>query len=98
MFHIFPHWNITYLYGIYLHVLYEGACSATQNEFRLVKYLLDPNRYDTNVLPTDDPDEPVLVKVGLALNQIIDLVSSNIFLSLINLKLLIARLRGKKSP
>ena len=55
---------------------FEGMCSATKDEVRLMKYLLHPNRYDTNVLPTEDIEKPVLVKIGLALNQIIDLVSS----------------------
>ena len=51
------------------------ACWAKNGELSLVKYLLDPDRYDTNVLPTDDPNQPVVVQVGLSLNQIIDLVS-----------------------
>ena len=53
----------------------KGVCSGTMEELRLMKYLLDPVRYDTNVLPSADLNSPVLVKVGLALNQIIDLVS-----------------------
>ena len=52
----------------------SGACWATNDELRLVKYLLDPDRYDTNVLPTDVSEEPVPVRIGLLLNQIIDLV------------------------
>ena len=44
------------------------------DEYRLVTDLLNPSRYDANVLPTANISEPVVVKVGMALNQIIDLV------------------------
>ena len=47
----------------------------------MVKHLLDPDRYDTNVLPTDDSDEPVPVRIGLLLNQIIDLVCRSVIIS-----------------
>ncbi len=55
-------------------ILGLGGC--TLDEYRLVTDLLNPSRYDANVLPTANISEPVVVKVGMALNQIIDLVSS----------------------
>ena len=64
------------------YVNFSGVCWATNDELRLVKYLLDTDRYDTNVLPTDDPDKPVTVEIGLLLNQIIDLVSRSVIISL----------------
>ncbi len=48
---------------------------CSNDELRLVRYLLDRDRYDVNVRPVKHPDDIITVEIGLALNQIIDLVS-----------------------
>ena len=47
-------------------------------EFRLIRYLLDENRYHPNVRPAAQVNETVEVRIGMALNQIIDLVRISI--------------------
>ena len=56
------------------HFIYFPGVWCSENEFRLVRHLLDKNRYDPNVRPVLNYSDPVVVRIGMALNQIIDLV------------------------
>ncbi len=55
--------------------LLAGVCGTTE-EFNLVKHLLSPDTYDVNVRPVQDVSDNVTVYLGMALNQLIDLVGS----------------------
>ncbi len=61
-----------------------SECVQMTDEYNVVNEVM--KGYNTNVRPVNDPSQPIVVKLGMALNQIIDLV---IWLNKLNHKMLL---------
>ena len=66
----------TYIVNAYFYLMYLILDPAFSNsiEFNLIKHLL--TNYSINVRPAESVDVPVTVHVGMAVNQLIDMVST----------------------
>ena len=73
------HTNYTFN-EIYIFTIFFPTASKT--EFDLVNRLLQ--NYNPDVRPVDNVTEKVVVKIGLGLNQIIDMVSYDCIYSCLN--------------
>ena len=48
---------------------------AAEEEFRLLRHLLNETHYDRGVRPTLNSSDPVRIEIDIVLNQLIDMVN-----------------------